>query len=80
MLGIKLPACDDYYYPERVNKNLIKINESKNDCYARIIDYPQNMDTLTKAIDDAYNARERRQKLIINPIDRLTYDKICHKP
>ncbi len=80
LLGIKLPSCDDYYYPERLNMNLVKTFKSKNDCYARIIDYPQRPDTIIKAVNDAYHARKTRRNLIINPDERLIYDRICHKP
>lgn len=77
LLGIKLPSFRKTYgYPPRLNSNL-KQNDQQEDCYARVIDYPARKDTLANGIDDAFNARLNRARLIVNSRDRFTYNRQC---
>ena len=76
LLGIKLPSYDDNYYPHRLNLNLLAEDDEKDDCYARVINYPRK-DTLIKQIDDAFDARTKRKHLIVNPRDRFSYNRTC---
>jgi len=76
LLGIKLPSYKNYVYPNRLNMNL-KQNEEQEDCYARVINYPENSDSLKHRIEDAFNARTTRTHLIVNPRDRFVYNKTC---
>lgn len=76
LLGIKLPSYNNNGYPDRLNKNL-RQNDQQEDCYARVINYPTRKDTLANAIEDAFNARTSRNKLIVNPRDRFTYNRTC---
>jgi hypothetical protein len=83
VLGIKLPSFSSGQYPDRLNANLLPPNLgllSPPDCYARIIDYPQNQVQLVSAIEDAFNARNSRSKYIINSRERYSYDKNCGHP
>jgi len=78
LLGIKLPSYDKKYsgYPPRLNKNL-KQDEKQEDCYARVIDYPQRKDTLASYIEDAFQARTERAHLIVNSRERFLYNRTC---
>ena len=76
LLGIKLSSYRNNEYPNRLNLNL-KQNDEQEDCYARVISYPQRRDTLARWIDDAYRARTTRDHLIVNPRDRFSYNKSC---
>lgn len=76
LLGIKLLSYEKNGYPHRLNLNL-KQNERQEDCYARVIDYPGSKDILTDWIEDAFRARTTRAHLIVNPRDRLKYNKAC---
>lgn len=78
LLGIKLPSYNGNGYPDRLNKNLkSKDQEDREDCYARVISYPKNKDTLKKWIEDAFSARIHRKDKIVNPRDKFTYNKSC---
>jgi len=76
LLGIKLLSYKKNWYPDRLNKNL-KQNEEQEDCYARVISYPERKDTLVNSIADAFRARTSRDHLIVNPRDRFKYNKTC---
>ena len=76
LLGIKLPSYKKNGYPDRLNKNL-KQDEKQEDCYARVIDYPKRKDTLASGIEDAFQARNSRAYLIVNPRDRFKYNRTC---
>lgn len=76
LLGIKLKSYRKDGYPNRLNLNLIQDNQ-KEDCYARIIDYPDRRDTLAKHIENVFQARTNRTHLIENPRERFKYNKQC---
>jgi len=76
LLGIRLPSYDKNGYPDRFNKNL-KQNDTQEDCYARVKNYPKSKDTLVSWIDDAYHARKKRKNLIVNPRNRFIRNRTC---
>ncbi|MCD6399132.1 MAG: TIR domain-containing protein, partial [Candidatus Aenigmarchaeota archaeon] len=77
VLGIKLPShTRNSQFPNRLNLNL-KQNDDQEDCYARWIEYPTRKDTLSNAIDGAFNAIKSRKSLIVNPRDRFKYNRTC---
>jgi len=77
LLGIKLKSYKQGSgYPNRLNLNL-KQNEKQQDCYARVINYPESEDVLVNNIEDAFQARTSRAHLIVNPRDRFKYNKTC---
>lgn len=78
LLGIKLPSYPKTtgQYPNRVNLNL-KQDDAQEDCYARWIEYPSRKDTLSNAIDAAFNRRSTHAKWIENPRDRFSYNRSC---
>ncbi len=75
LLGIVLPSAGEKpILPDRLKKNI----EGKNgEGYARLYRYPQQKDTLANWIEDAFQARTSRVHLIVNPPDRLKYNKSC---
>lgn len=82
LLGIKLPsfALGQGRFPERLDMNLISPAQQaagKTECYARTIDYPQNLAILTTAIEAAFQRRTSHAGLIVNPRDRFSYNKRC---
>ncbi len=76
LLGIKLLSYNKGGYPDRLNRNL-KQDDEQEDCYARVINYPKNKDTLANWIEDAFQARTSRVNLIVNPRDRFEYNRQC---
>ena len=78
LLGIKLPGYPKRggQFPNRLNLNL-KQSDDQEDCYARWIEYPTRKDTLSKAIDEAFNRRFTHTKWINNPRDRFKYNRSC---
>ncbi|MBD1582877.1 TIR domain-containing protein [Pseudoalteromonas sp. S16_S37] len=77
LLGIKLPSYSKGDgYPNRLNLNL-KQDDSQEDCYARTIDYPKRKDTLTNAIDEAFDRRKTHTKWINNPRDKFKNNRSC---
>lgn len=76
LLGIKLSSYNNNGYPTRLNKNL-KQNDKQEDCYARVINYPKTKKTLISYIDDAFNARNNRKHLIVNPREKFGYNRTC---
>ncbi|NRT80955.1 TIR domain-containing protein [Clostridium beijerinckii] len=77
LLGIKLPSYNKNAYPDRLNMNL-KQNDEQEECYARVIEYPSRKDTLRNAIEDAFQARTKRNSCIINPRERFKYNRKCN--
>lgn len=70
LLGIVLPSAgENPILPDRLKKN--------SEGYAQLYDYPQRKDTLASWIEDAFQARTGRAHLIVNPRDRLEYNKPC---
>lgn len=82
VLGIKLPSYNDNGYPSRLNGNLKKDGELENgeleDGYARTIEYPKRKDTLTNAIDAAFDRRKTHIKWINNPRDKFKKNRSCN--
>lgn len=76
LLGVKLPSYNKKGFPGRLNKNL-KQKDSKEDCYARWIEYPSTTEKLANAIEGAFQARTSRADLIVNPRERMKYNKSC---
>lgn len=75
LLGIVLPsASKNPVAPERLRMNL---NSKDDDGYARWYYYPSRKDVLANRIDDAYNARWDREKLIVNPRERFINNRQC---
>lgn len=80
LLGIELQSFSCSQYPQRLNDNLLPLNRGAigfADCYARVINYPQNEAELTLWIEDAFQARMARRHLIRNRADRFTYNRHC---
>lgn len=78
LLGIKLPSFRNSRYPDRLNANLCAADAGiLTDCYARVIDYPNNTETLRDWIEDAFHARTARRELINNPRDRFLNNRTC---
>lgn len=78
LLAIKLPsyAYGEQIFPDRLNKNL-KQSDRQEDCYARWMDYPGTTDQLVNAIEEAYQRRSTHRKWIVNPSDRMSYNRQC---
>jgi hypothetical protein len=76
LLGVKLNSYNKNGYPDRLNLNL-KQNDQQKDCYARVMDYPTSISTLTSYIEDAFQARTSRRQWIDNPRERLEYNRKC---
>jgi len=79
VLGIRLPSYRNTGYPERLNANLVPVGPQYvgQDCYARVVDMPQQISTLVGHIEDAFQARTSRAHLIVNPRDRMGYNRNC---
>lgn len=75
LIGVKLPSYRDNWYPNRLNLNLKQ--EGQTECYARVYDYPSRRDTLANAIEDAFQARTTRSRLIVNPRERFINNRSC---
>lgn len=78
LLGIKLPSYPKRggKFPNRLNLNL-KQSDDQEDCYASWMEYPTRKDTLSNAIDAAFNRRFTHAKWINNPRDRFKYNRTC---
>lgn len=80
LLGIKLPSYSSGQYPHRLNANLLPARRgllTPDNCYARVVDYPNNTQQLVTAIEDAFAARTARRKYINNSRERYTDDLDC---
>jgi len=75
LLGIKLPSFSGNF-PDRFNKNLSS-DFPRIDCYARHMEYPSTTATLVNAIEAAYQRRTTHQNLIVNPRERMSYNRQC---
>ncbi|WP_420722487.1 TIR domain-containing protein [Hwanghaeella sp. LZ110] len=78
LLGIKLPSYSETkgMFPNRLNINL-KQSDDQKDCYARYMSYPSRSDTLSKAIDAAFERRSTHVKWINNPRERFKNNRHC---
>ena len=56
--------------PNRVNLNV-------DSGYAKFYKYPSSTASLSRIIDEAFNARSEKVDLIVNPRDRYTYNRQC---
>lgn len=76
LLGIVLPSVGKTpTAPDRLAKNLL--GEKSDEGYARWYWYPTTKSSLASWIDDAFNARIARCKLIDNPRDRFKNNRSC---
>lgn len=76
VLGIKLSSYRDTGYPQRLNYNLLPPDRTEDiDCYARAYKMPSCAGDLTRWIEDAFAARSSRPHLIVNPRDRMLYNR-----
>jgi hypothetical protein len=74
LLGIKLPNFSSW--PERFNSNLLV--GSATDCYARWITWEAaTADNVAAAIEAAYSRRSTHSKYIVNPRERMGYNRQC---
>lgn len=77
LLAIKLPSYpSNGSFPPRLNQNL-KQNEEQLGCYARWMTYPRTIASLVNAIEEAYQRRFTHQNWIVNPRDRMGYNRRC---
>lgn len=74
LLGIKLPSFTTF--PPRFERNLSS-DWPRVDCYARHMDYPDSTQALSYAIEAAYGRRTTHAHLIVNPRDRMSYNRQC---
>lgn len=72
LLGIKLPTFTEF--PQRFNANLSD-DYPRLDCYARHVTYPVSTQMLMDAIEAAYQRRFTHAHLIVNPRDRMEYNR-----
>ena len=74
LLGIKLRSFTSF--PPRFENNLSS-DWPRVDCYARHMDYPTSTQALSDAIEAAYARRTTHDHLIVNPRDRMSYNRQC---
>lgn len=75
LIGITLPSRNgSAYLPNRLMANW---NAEHKDCYARFREYPSSEERLRQWIEDAYQARTARAKLIDNALPRMRYNSKC---
>lgn len=74
LLGIKLPGFSQF--PDRFRKNLSS-DWPRLDCYARHMDYPSSTAALVEAIESAYQRRFTHNTLIVNPREKMAYNRTC---
>jgi hypothetical protein len=74
LLGIKLPSFSSF--PERFRANLSD-DWPAVDCYARHITYPKTVEELVTAIERAHERRATHRKYIVNPRERMGYNRNC---
>jgi hypothetical protein len=84
VLGIKIPSYVGTGYPDRLNENLLPPGQrgflTPTDCYARVYNMPATVEQLQSYLEEAYLARTTRAHLIVNPRDRMGYNKNCGHP
>lgn len=77
LLGIVLPSAgSNPKAPDRLSKNLL--GEKADEGYARWYWYPNNTKDLANWIEDAFQARTSRRKLIVNPRQKFTDNLWCY--
>lgn len=74
LLGIKLPNFG--VFPPRFEANLSS-DWPAIDCYARHMDYPNSTRSLADAIDAAFHRRQTHTRMIVNPRERMSYNRQC---
>jgi hypothetical protein len=75
LLGIVLPyQGNSAYLPRRFQQNW---NRESRACYARYYMAPHSADQLRAWIEDAYQARTQRARLIQNPVGTMRYNGRC---
>ncbi|MEP0984296.1 TIR domain-containing protein [Ekhidna sp.] len=75
LMGIILPnRGNSAYMPPRLEANW---TNGHNNCYARYWVYPNTGNQLGEWIDDAYNARTTRNRLINNSQIMMKYNRSC---
>lgn len=74
LLGIKLPSFTSF--PQRFHDNLSS-DWPRIDCYARHMDYPGSTEELVSGIEAAYQRRTTHAHLIVNPRERMGYNRQC---
>jgi hypothetical protein len=70
LLGILLDSNTRPRLPQRFELN-------RDSGYARYHYYPRDVATLEEWIEDAYQARVTRRSKIVNPRERLSYNRRC---
>lgn len=80
LIAINLPYMGNIgAMPPRVSENVIR-DEKMNDIgYARYYTYPSSKEQLQKWIEDAFEARTTRAKLIKNSNEMMKYNAKCKK-
>ena len=75
LMGIVLPSRNNSaHLPERLKANW---NEKHMGCYARYWSYPASDQDLWSWIEDAYQARTSRARLIDNSLPMMRYNARC---
>lgn len=74
LLGIKLPSFTSF--PSRFHDNLSS-DFPRKDCFARHMGYPNSTQSLVDGIEAAYARRTSHAQLIVNPRDRMSYNRQC---
>lgn len=74
LLGIKLSNFGGF--PPRFKENLSN-NWPTVDCYARHMNYPVSTQSLVNAIEAAFQRRTSHAHLIVNPRERMSYNRQC---
>lgn len=79
VLGIRLASYSSGTYPDRLNRNLLPAGQHgpSVDCYARVYDLPASVNQFVSYLEDAYRARTTRAHLIVNPRNRMGYNRDC---
>ena len=80
LIAINLPYMGNIgAMPPRVSENVIR-DENNNDVgYARYYSYPSSKEQLRRWIEDAFEARTSRAKLIKNSNEMMKYNAKCKK-
>ena len=74
LLGIKLPSFTEW--PDRFDRNLLQ--PGMQDCYARWLTWENcTLDALSAAIDAAFQRRTTHVGDIMNPRERMAYNRAC---
>ena len=78
LIGILLPSQNSAHLPPRFQENWDREKEKEN-CYARYLSYPNTSRQLGQWIDDAFDTRTSRARLIKNSQDMMKYNAKCKK-